>query len=408
MTYIQTANRDMQIFTPYAIGSLVLPNRIIRSATFEGMADKNGFITNEYIQFYNYLSQQKIGALICGFSYISKDGKAMQPGQAGVDSPDKISLLKQLTEIVHSNGSKIIMQIAHSGRQTLQEVTGQKTVSSSSVKSKYFNQRPETLSIAQIEKIIEEFGNSALYCKQAGFDGVQLHAAHGYLIHQFITPAINKRKDKYGIDKTKKIGVRFLQEIIENIRNKCGKDFPLLIKISAGDDLCPKFKKQQFTNLICCVNDLPVDAIEISYGTMDYALNIFRGDLPVNLILSKNPIYKKESKFEKFLFKIFVFPVFRLKLKPFSPAYNLENAILAKAHTNKPVICVGGFRNAIEIESALTQQINFVSLCRPFICEPDFLRKIESDYNYESACINCNYCAIMCDTDSPTKCYKAK
>ena len=398
----------MKIFTPCAIGSLVLPNRIIRSATFEGMADKNGFITNEYIQFYDHLSRQKTGAIICGFSYISQEGKAMQPGQAGVNSSDKIPLLKQLTETVHGNGSRIIMQIAHTGRQTLQKVTGQKTVSSSSVRSKYFNQKPETLSITQIENIVEKFGDSALYCKQAGFDGVQLHAAHGYLVHQFITPAINKRKDKYGINKTKKIGIRFLQEIIENIRKKCGNDFPLLIKISAGDDLCPKFRKQQFINLICCVNDLPVDAIEISYGTMDYALNIFRGDMPVNLILSKNPFLKTESKFAKLIFKTFMLPVFRHKLKPFSPNYNLDHAVVAKAHINKPVICVGGFRNSLEMESALNRQISFVSLCRPFICEPDFLIKLESDHNYRSACTNCNYCAIMCDTDSPTKCYRKK
>lgn len=298
------------------------------------------------------------------------------------------------------------MQIAHSGRQTLENVTGQKIVSSSSVKSKYFNQKPETLGISQIEEIIEKFGNSALYCKQAGFDGVQLHAAHGYLIHQFITPAINKRKDLYGIDKTTKIGIRFLKEIIENVRKKCGNDFPLLIKISAGDDLCPRFKKQQFINLIRSVNDLAVDAIEISYGTMDYALNIFRGDLPVNLILAKNPIVKTENKFAKFIFKAFVLPVLKFKLKKFSPNYNLESAVLAKVHTNKPVICVGGFRNFVEIESALYRQIDFVSLCRPFLCEPDFLKKIESNHNYESECTNCNYCAIMCDSDSPTKCYK--
>lgn len=401
-----TEKRDMKIFTPHAIGKMVLPNRIIRSATFEGMADKNGFITDQYIQFYNNLSKQKIGAIICGFSYISQEGKAMHPGQAGTDFPDKIPLLKQLTETVHSNGSIIIMQIAHSGRQTLQEVTGQKTVSSSSVKSTYFNQKPEKLSISQIEEIVEKFGNSALYCRQAGFDGVQLHAAHGYLIHQFITPAVNKRKDKYGIDKSTKIGTQFLKEIIENVRMKCGNDFPLLIKISAGDDLCPRFKKKQFANLVSCINKLPVDAIEISYGTMDYALNIFRGDVPVNLILSKNSIVKTENRFAKFIFKTFALPVLKFKLKKFSASYNLESAVLAKAHTTKPVICVGGFRNFAQIESALNRGIDFVSLCRPFICEPDFLVKIETDLNHESECTNCNYCAIMCDSDSPTKCYK--
>jgi 2,4-dienoyl-CoA reductase-like NADH-dependent reductase (Old Yellow Enzyme family) len=406
LTFIQTVKRNMKMFTPCTIGTLNLPNRIIRSGTFEGMADENGFITDEYIQYYDLLSKQKIGAIICGFSYISLEGKAMQPGQVGVDSVDKIPLLKKLTETVHKNGSIIIMQIAHSGRQTLEKATGQKTVSSSSIKSKYFNQKPETLSIAQIETLVEKFGDAADYCKQAGFDGVQLHGAHGYLIHQFITPSINKRKDKYGIDKIKKTGTQFLSEIIENVREKCGDDFPVLIKISSSDDLNPKFTRQQFTNLIRSINGLKVDAIEISYGTMDYALNIFRGDIPVNLILSKNLIFKTENSFKKFIFKTLILPVYKMKLKSFTPHYNLEDAILARTQTQKPLICVGGFRNSKEIEAALGQQINFVSLCRPFICEPDLLIKIETNNNYASKCSNCNYCAIMCDTGFSTKCYK--
>jgi 2,4-dienoyl-CoA reductase-like NADH-dependent reductase (Old Yellow Enzyme family) len=385
-----------------------LPNRVIRSATFEGMADKNGFLTDEYIQFYNTLSKQNIGAIICGFSYISPEGKAMQPGQAGLDSADKIPMLKKLTETVHKNGSIIFMQLAHTGRQTLSEVIKQKTVSSSSIKSLYFKQKPETLSIEKIETIIDKFGNAALFCREAGFDGVQLHAAHGYLIHQFILPSINKRKDKYGIDKSSKIGIKFLQEVIENIRKKCGSNFPVLIKISGSDDLYPKFSLQQFAGLISYIDKLPVDAIEISYGTMDYPLNIIRGDIPFNLILKFNPIYKTDKKVLKFLRKTFLFPVLNYKTMTYSPHYNLEYAKLARANTGKPLICVGGFRNAKEIELALSRQIDFVSLCRPFICEPDFLKKIEKDPDHESRCTNCNYCAIMCDTDRETQCFQNK
>jgi 2,4-dienoyl-CoA reductase-like NADH-dependent reductase (Old Yellow Enzyme family) len=398
----------MKLFTPYKLGSLLLPNRIIRSATFEGMADENGFLTNEYLQFYDKLSRQKIGAIICGFSYISTGGKAMQPGQAGIDSPDKIPLFKKLTESVHKNNSYIFMQLVHTGRQTLSDATKQKIVSSSTVKSIYFKQRPEALSVTEIEAIIEKFGNAALYCMQAGFDGIQLHAAHGYLIHQFISPAINKRKDKYSIDKKTKISTIFLKEIVENIREKCGHSFPVIIKISGGDDLSHEFSRQQFVSLISGLNDMALDAIEISYGTMDFALNIIRGDIPVNLILKYNPIYKTDNEILKFLRKTVLIPFLKYKIKPFTPHYNLKYAELAKAYTGKPVICVGGFRNAREMESALDKQTDLISLCRPFICEPDFVVKIESNPDYQSKCTNCNYCSIMCDTERITQCYRNK
>ena len=393
------------MFSSATIGNITLKNRIIRSATFEGMADNEGFITNNYINFYDKLSQQNIGALITGFFYVTKDGKAMQPGQAGIDSADKIPLLKKLTHTVHLNDSKIIIQIAHAGRQTLESVIGKKTVSSSNVRSIYFRQKPVALSIQQIEKIIEDFGDAALYAKQAGFDGVQVHAAHGYLIYQFITPSINKRKDVYGIDKESKIGTLFLEQIIDNIRTKCGNEFPILLKLSAQDDLYPGFNRAQFIHLVKKVNSLSVDGIEVSYGTMDYALNIFRGDVPIKLILAKNPIFKRGSMMGKFFFRTFIYPFFKYKLKPFTPCYNLDNAILAKEFTNKPVISVGGYRTKQDIESALDKKIEFISMSRPFICEPDFIEKLKHNPDHKSRCTNCNYCAIMCDTKEMTKCY---
>ena len=393
------------IFNHQNIGSLLLKNRVIRSATFEGMADENGFASEKYVQFYSDLSKEKIGAIICGFSYISPEGKAMQPGQIGVDNEDKIPLLQKLTNEVHQNNGIIFMQIAHAGRQTLEKVIGQKTLSSSAEKSLYFNQKPKELTVNQIEEIVDKFGNAALICKKAGFDGIQIHAAHGYLIHQFITPAVNKRKDKYGIDKKTKIGTRFLEEIVQDVRKKCGDDYPVLLKLSGSDDLLPKFTLNQYINLIRFVDTLSVDAIEISYGTMDFALNIFRGDIPVNTILKHNPIFKTDNGFKKILWKSFVLPFFRYKTKKFSALYNLPFAHIAKENTAKPIICVGGFRRGTEIETALNEGIDFVSLCRPFICEPDFIKKIEANISYESKCTNCNICAIMCDTNLATRCY---
>ncbi|MFC2152254.1 NADH:flavin oxidoreductase [Bacteroidota bacterium] len=397
----------MEIFEKAYIGKCELKNRIFRSATFEGMSDKYGIPDENYLALYEELSKNNIGGIITGFAFISEEGKAIQPGQAGISSEKHIEQFKKVTSIVHTNGSKIFLQIAHTGRQTRELDIYQKVVGASGKKSKYFREKPKKLNTQEAFEIINKFGRSALYAKKAGFDGVQIHAAHGYLIHQFILPTINNRKDLFGIDSEKGLGLKFLDLIIDNIREKCSNDFPILIKVSGSDDYKKKFSKKQFSNLIEFLNLKKVDGIEISYGTMDHALNIFRGDIPVDLVLKHNKIYKVESKLAKKLLKTFIFPFAKKKIKPFSPMYNLEYAKIAKEITEIPIISVGGYREKKEIEYAIKNiNINFVSLSRPFICEPDFMIKIEENDNYKSRCINCNYCAIMCDSKYLTKCYK--
>ncbi|MCD4832495.1 MAG: NADH:flavin oxidoreductase [Bacteroidales bacterium] len=399
----------MEIFEKAYIGKCELKNRIFRSATFEGMCDKNGIPGENYLSLYEELSNNNIGGIITGFAYISKEGKAIQPGQAGILNEKHIEHFKKITSVVHTNGSKIFLQIAHTGRQTRETDIKQKVVGASEKKSMYFREKPRKLSTEEVFEIIEKFGNSALNAKKAGFDGVQLHAAHGYLIHQFILPTINNRKDLFGIDPEKALGLKFLDLIIDNVREKCSDEFPVLIKISGSDDYKKKFTKKQFSNLIEFLDLKKVDGIEISYGTMDHALNIFRGDIPVDLILKHNKIYKVESKFAKKILKTFIFPFAIKKLKPFSPMYNLGYAEIAKEITKIPIISVGGYREKKEIEYAIkNKNINFVSLSRPFICEPDLMIKIEENDNYKSKCVNCNYCAIMCDSEYLTKCYKKK
>ena len=397
----------MEIFEKAYIGSCELSNRIIRSATFEGMANKEGIPTEDYVSLYKKLSQNNIGAIITGFVFISKEGKAMQPGQAGINSVDYIPVYKRITDEVHRNNGKIFLQLAHTGRQTRKKDTGEEVVGVSGKKSIYFKSKTRVLSTKEIYQIIEKFGDSANYARQAGFDGIQIHAAHGYLIHQFMLPHLNMRKDIFGIEKGKKIGTKFLDLVINNIRQKCGEEFPILVKVSGSDDFRRKFTKAQFTNLIKFLDSKTVDAIEVSYGTMDYAMNIFRGDVPVDLILAKNDIYRTDNKFRKKFLKTLYFPIVKTKFFGFSPMYNLNFARLAKRNTNIPIITVGGFREKKEIEYAIQKEnIDFVSLCRAIICEPDFVNKLMANNNYRSKCVNCNYCAIMCDTENVTKCYK--
>lgn len=397
----------MNLFESATIGNCKLENRIIRSATFEGMCDGDGFPHEEYKLHYENLARHQIGGIITGFAYISKEGKAMQPGQAGIENPEKVPYFREVTDRVHQQGGRIFLQLAHAGRQSSKVVTGRQLRSSSSKRSPYFREKPRAMAQYEIRSVVKQFGEAASRAKEAGFDGVQVHAAHGYLINQFITPAINKRKDEYGIDKLERIGKKFLMQVLKAVRKECGKEFPLLVKISAGDDYFHDFSKQQFINLVMFLDAQGVDAIEVSYGTMDYALSIFRGDFPEDLILQHNPFYSFVTPAGKQLASRIYFPYYRFRMKPFKPHYNLDYASLAKQFTAIPVISVGGFRTRAEMEAALeSRKADFVSLSRPFLAEPDLVSKLKQHGAYRSKCTSCNYCAIMCDSMFPTKCYK--
>ncbi len=395
------------IFNSYKIGGLTLRNRIVRSATFEGAADEKGYPNSKYMTLYKSVAEKQIGMIITGFAFVSGNGRAMQWAQAGIDTSKKILSYRKITDEVHKHDVPIILQIAHSGRQTIKKVTNSKIISSTKKSSVYFRQKPSLINDSEIKEVIGQFTNAAYLAMEAGFDGVQLHAAHGYLLHQFLLPETNVLRNKYGIDKETQLGTKLLEEIFDSIKARCGTSFPVLIKISGGHNLGSNFFPDQFDNLIRFLDGKHFDAIEISYGTMDYAVNIFRGDLNLELVFKHNPIFLTDNPIKKYLMKLYINTFISPKFIDFSPAYNLRYAERAKQLTSIPVISVGGFRCKSEIENAINnKQADLVGMARPFICEPDFAEKLAAtDGDYKSRCINCNKCVFMCDSGKPTNCY---
>lgn len=399
----------MRIFEEFKLGELVLKNRVVKSATFEGMCDDRGCPTDRYVRMYEELAENGVGCLITGFTYVSDQGKAMHPGQGGLDRAEKVEAFRKVTGAVHKQGARILLQIAHAGRQTRKAETGFPVEGVSRKRSLYYLQKPRVLTTAEVFDIIDRFAEVSYFGKLAGFDGVQLHGAHGYLIHQFLLPGINNRSDLFKTDRNTGLGTKFLDLLIDKIRERCGEEYPVLIKISCTDNYFKPFTKEQYIELIRFLDRKRVAAIEVSCGTMDYSLNIFKGDIPVDVILARNPIYKTNNRMLRFLFKKIFLPVMNRKMKPFEPMYNLDYSKLAKSHTDTPILCVGGFRTGTEMEHALeSNQTDLVSLCRPFLCEPDLLQKIANDINYRSMCTNCNVCTVMCDSGLPTRCYGRK
>lgn len=398
------------LFSPASLGDVRLRNRFIRSATFEGAADSDGNPTDHYEQILTELAAHKLGAIITGFVFSDQTGRAIQPGQAGINLESTIQKFRQITDAVHKHECAIFLQISHAGRQTNKRATKGKVHGVSSRKSHYFGSIPEVLNENEISQIEDIYAQAARNAQMAGFDGIQLHCAHGYLIHQFLHPAINDRQDMYGLDPVTGIGTLFLSRIIEKTRELCGISFPILVKISGGDDLSPVFTEKNLVDLTLFLDSMNVAGIEVSYGTMENALNIFRGStIPIETILKYNARYGKKNRLSRFLWKRLIGPVLSRQIKPFTPLYNLANARIVKQNTSIPVIYIGGLRNGKEMAEILeSKSADFLSLSRPLICEPDLVCKIEKDPMVASHCLNCNICAIMCDSGKSTRCYHGR
>ena len=371
----------------------MITDRIIRSATIENMADRNGVVDIEKLsELYNNISAHTI---ITGFTYVSGNGRAMQKLQAGMVTQEHQNAWTKLVQKVKKStpAKRLILQLAHTGRQT----TRPNAVGASNKKCSYFRNKVRALTETEIAKIIEDFAKSARMAKDAGFDGVQIHAAHGYLIHQFLSPHTNTREDKY------KDGTLFLIEILNAVYLSCGEDFQVWGKISWADD--NGLTLNHTIETLKRIKSL-VDNIEISYGTMEYALNIIRGNCPTNLVFEVNPLFNEYPKFIKSIAKKALKAKYTRVFKHFGKNYNLEAALEIRKHIETPLTVVGGIRELKDIEDILNSGINFVSMCRPFICEPDLVDKIETGEWQHSACTNCNLCTIYCDSENSIKCYR--
>lgn len=220
-----------KLFNSIQIGSLNLNSRLVMPPMATGKAP-DGNVTEDILKYYDDKSQGGyIGLIVIEHSYISTEGKAHK-NQLSVSEGVDIDKLKTLADIIHKNGSKAVMQINHAGIQTSEEVTGFPSVGPSSVANSKGVVAKE-LSVDEIKGIVKAFGEAASRVKSAGFDGVEIHAAHGYLLHQFFTPLTNKRTDSYG--GAVKNRIRIHLEVIEAVRKAVGENFPILLRLGASD-----------------------------------------------------------------------------------------------------------------------------------------------------------------------------
>jgi 2,4-dienoyl-CoA reductase-like NADH-dependent reductase (Old Yellow Enzyme family) len=399
-----TGRADTRGFSPVRLGRLSVPNRIVRSATYEGLAQPDGTPdTDALAERYLELVRGGAGALITGFAFVSPAGRAMHPRQCGIHNDSLIPVWRRVTTAVKtaSPGTRLVLQIAHCGRQTRRRVTGHAVLGASSRRCSYFREPVTTLTRSGVRDVIEQFADGAERARDAGFDAVQLHAAHGYLLHQFLSPWTNTRTDEWGNRE------RLLNAVVSQVRHRCGDRFPILVKLSWSEDRRPGITLDDTIETTRHLKALGVDAVEVSYGTMEYAPNIFRGACPLEAVLRVNPLFARVPRLLRPLWRRLAAPRYLARLHPFTEGYNLDAARRIRKETGIPTIATGGLDNGRLIRDALAPGgVDAVGLCRALIHDPAFPRKLQADPELRSGCVHCNLCAVYVDAGVPTQCHR--
>jgi 2,4-dienoyl-CoA reductase-like NADH-dependent reductase (Old Yellow Enzyme family) len=253
------------------------------------------------------------------------------------------------------------------------------------------------MSDAEIEESVTAFGESARRIKEAGFDGVQLHGAHGYLINQFLSGYTNRRRDKWGGPLENRM--RFLIEAFQAIRAAVGPDYPVLIKINSEDFVPGGVTLEECITVCKKLDKMGINAIEVSGGILEKGLIYVKGDVPRDLAL------RNRNLIERTLMRLLERSL--REMARFEEAYFLPQAATVKEHVNVPVIAVGGIRRRATMEHALLSgQADFISMCRPFIRQPSLVNLMEKGDGDPVSCTNCNRCSLeIAVHHNPMRCY---
>lgn len=346
-----------ELFEPTTINGMTTTNRFVRSATFEGLATPDGEVTPRLTKMMVELARGEVGLIISGFAFVSPEGQTMS-GQLAVHDERFVPGLQQMAEAVHTAGTKIALQVAHSGCFANPELTGLETIGASPAEE---NGQPSCRGASRqdLTKVVSDFATAAERAKRAGYDAVQLHAAHGFLLNQFLSPAFNRRTDPYGGSLDNR--ARLLLEVVRGVREAVGPDYPLLVKLNSEDFLNSGLTQDEAVQVSVMLAAASVDGIELSGGT------VASGDrMPARPGALKTP---EDEVFYR------------------------EAAKLYKDKVAVPLMLVGGIRS-YEVAEGLAQggAADYIALCRPLIWEPGLVKRWHQGDRRRAECISCNAC----------------
>ena len=352
------------LFEELHIGTLRARNRIMRAATYRGLADDDGSPAPELIDVCKELARGGTGTIVTGYARILPDEQA-NPRMIGAYSDDIAASLAPLVEAAHEGGARIVLQLAHGGSAAKPADTGpvnRRIIGPSAIVNPKRGITPEPATYDDIARVVEAFADAAARAQTVGFDGIEIHAAHGYLLSQFLSPALNVRDDEYGGSIENR--ARFACDVVRAVRERC-EELPIIVKVNSSDGYEGGLSEEDALNAARLIAAAGADAVEVSGPWHSFDAAAVRGRAG-------------EPFFADFAYRL---------------SARLREDAAATGTKLAAVILTGGVRDAVRAESLVRDGgIAGVGLCRPLICEPDLPRRWQADPAYSPRCISCNGC----------------
>ena len=362
------------LYEKLQIKEMTLANRLVRSATWEGLATPEGFTTKKLEDVMLDLVDGGVGLLITGHMFVHEQGRASER-QLGIYSDECLPGLRQMVKNIHAQGGVVVAQLAHAGGEAAHRQSGMPALGPSPF-TRRDGEECGTMTEQDINEMVSAFRLAAARAVAAGFDAVQIHSAHGYGLSQFLSPLLNKRNDLYGGSLENR--ARPLIRVYEAIRETVGENYPVLLKINCRDYIEGGLELEESVSIIQGLAKLGLDAVEISGG-----------------LLSNSPATSavRVGNFDT----------------PAKEAWNREAAVVVKKHSHIPVMLVGGLRSFSVAEGLLADgTIDCVSMSRPLIREPHLANRWANGEFRKAECISCNKCFEVLYKDKGFYCPVAK
>ena len=380
-----------RVFGPARLGSLQLRNRIIKTATYEGMCP-GGVPSDALIKHHRDLAIGGVGMTTVAYCAVSPNGRTFE--EQMYMREEIVPKLRELTAAVHAEGAAVSIQLGHCGyfsRNTM--LPGRRSLGPSFRLNEYGLMAGVPFARAMgeddIANVIEEFGVAAAMAVQAGFDAVELHLGHGYLLSQFLSPATNRRRDAWGGSLDNRM--RLPLAVLARTRERVGPDFPILAKTNLRDGFRGGLELEESVGVAQRLEAAGIDAIVLSGGfTSKTPFYLFRGARPL-----KEMIEVEHNPLQKLTLRFFGRRV--IKEYPFKEMFFLDDALAVRRAVRVPLVLLGGILSVDNLETAMREGFDFVAMGRALIADPDLIKRMQTGEATRSRCISCNKCVAEMD-----------
>lgn len=371
---------DSKLFTPYRIGPVELRNRTIRSAAFEGMGKDNG-PTKMLRDYHESVARGGVGMTTIAYAGICQSALSFTT-QLWL-RPAIVPELREITDAVHSHGAKASIQIGHCGNMTHRSTAGCTPVGASTGFNLYSPTFVRGLRKDELTELAKEFGNAVRTARDAGFDAVEVHAGHGYLVSQFLSPYTNHRKDEFGGSLDNRM--RFMRMVMEQVMEAAGSDMGVIVKTNMRDGFRGGLEIDDCITVAKELENLGAHALVLSGGFVSKApMYVMRGEMP---------IYSMTYYMKQLWLKYGVRWVgkYMIPKVPFKELYFLDDAKQFRRELSLPLIYVGGAVSRDGIETVLDSGFEFVQMGRALLNDPEFVNHLKQGAE-RCTCDHVNYC----------------